>query len=62
MGRMERRQAGTNLAGLRDHNTALVLGLLRAADERGSSRVQLAAETGLTPQAISKITARLRSE
>ena len=62
MGRMERRQAGTNLAGLRDHNTALVLGLLRAADERGSSRVQLAAETGLTPQAISKITARLLAE
>lgn len=62
MGRMERQQAGTNLAGLRDHNTALVLGLLRAADERGSSRVQLAAETGLTPQAISKITARLLAE
>jgi predicted NBD/HSP70 family sugar kinase len=59
---MERRQAGTNLAGLRDHNTALVLGLLRAVDERGSSRVQLAAETGLTPQAISKITARLLAE
>ena len=62
MGRMERQQAGTNLAGLRDHNTALVLGLLRSADERGSSRVQLAAETGLTPQAISKITARLLAE
>lgn len=62
MGRMERRQAGTNLAGLRDQNTALVLGLLRAADERGSSRVQLAAETGLTPQAISKISARLLAE
>lgn len=62
MGRMERRQAGTNLAGLRDHNTALALGLLRAAGDGGSSRVQLAAETGLTPQAISKITARLLAE
>lgn len=61
MGRMQRRPAGTNLAGLRDHNTALVLGLLRSAGE-GSSRVQLAAETGLTPQAISKITARLLAE
>jgi predicted NBD/HSP70 family sugar kinase len=59
---MERRRAGTNLAGLRDHNTALVLGLLRSAAEEGSSRVQLAAETGLTPQAISKITARLLAE
>jgi len=77
MGRMDRRQAGTNLAGLRDHNTALVLRLLRASAARegsgsgngggngagaGSSRVQLAAETGLTPQAISKITARLLDE
>ena len=62
MGRMQRRQAGTNLAGLRDHNTALVLGLLRAADDGGSSRVHLAAQTGLTPQAISKITARLLVE
>ncbi|WP_370365869.1 ROK family protein [Catenulispora sp. GP43] len=79
---MERRQAGTNLTGLRDHNTALVLGLLRAAGDGadtdtdtdadtdadagavagGSSRVQLAAQTGLTPQAISKITARLLAE
>lgn len=76
MGRMERRQAGTNLTGLRDHNTALVLGLLRAAGSEagtgpgagaeggaeGGSRVQLAAQTGLTPQAISKITARLLAE
>lgn len=62
MGRMERRQSGTNLAGLRDHNTAVVVGLLRAAGDQGSSRVQLAAETGLTPQAISKITARLLAE
>ncbi|MFD0527028.1 hypothetical protein ACFQ1I_06760 [Kitasatospora arboriphila] len=52
---------GTNLAGLRDHNAALVLGLLRAAPE-GGSRVGLAARTGLTPQAIGKITARLLAE
>ena len=59
---MERRAAGTNLAGLRDHNTAVVVGLLRAAGDGGSSRVQLAAETALTPQAISKIVARLLDE
>ncbi|MFD9127550.1 ROK family protein [Kitasatospora sp. NPDC059571] len=49
---------GTNLAGLRDHNAALVLGLLRA-EPHGGSRVELAARTGLTPQAVGKITARL---
>jgi predicted NBD/HSP70 family sugar kinase len=53
--------AGANLAGLRDHNTALVMGLLRAA-QSGGSRVELAAATGLTPQAISKIVARLLAE
>ncbi|MFE2726814.1 ROK family protein [Kitasatospora sp. NPDC059327] len=52
------RPAGTNLTGLRDHNAALALGLLRAAPQ-GSSRVELATGTGLTPQAIGKITARL---
>ena len=61
MGRMERRPAGANLAGLRDHNTALVLGLLRACAE-GGSRVQLAAQTGLTPQAVSKIVGRLLAD
>ncbi|OKI29298.1 ROK family protein [Streptomyces sp. CB03911] len=55
------RPAGTNLAGLRDHNAALVLGLLRAAPQ-GGSRVELATRTGLTPQAIGKITARLLAE
>ena len=55
---MDGQQGGTNLAGLRDHNAALVLGLLRSAPE-GSSRVELAARTGLTPQAISKIVTRL---
>ncbi|GHC65033.1 hypothetical protein GCM10010507_48170 [Streptomyces cinnamoneus] len=51
---------GANLAALRDHNAAVVLGLLRDAGERGASRGELAAGTGLTPQAVSKITARLR--
>jgi predicted NBD/HSP70 family sugar kinase len=53
--------AGANLSGLRDHNAALLLGLLRAAPQ-GSSRVELAARTGLTPQAVGKITARLLAE
>nr|WP_030815704.1 ROK family transcriptional regulator [Streptomyces sp. NRRL S-337] len=53
---------GANLPALRGHNTALVLGLLRAAGEAGVSRLELAARTGLTPQAVSKITARLRTE
>ncbi|WP_407286667.1 ROK family protein [Streptomyces sp. BP-8] len=53
---------GANLPALRGHNTALVLGLLRAAGEEGVSRLELAAHTGLTPQAVSKITARLRVE
>ncbi|MFI9200110.1 ROK family transcriptional regulator [Streptomyces sp. NPDC053048] len=51
---------GANLAALRDHNAAVVLGLLRDAGEHGASRAELAARTGLTPQAVSKITARLR--
>ncbi|MGW9078123.1 ROK family transcriptional regulator [Streptomyces kronopolitis] len=53
---------GANLPALRGHNAALVLGLLRTADEDGVSRPELAAHTGLTPQAVSKITARLRAE
>ncbi|MFF8383209.1 ROK family protein [Streptomyces kanasensis] len=51
-----------NLSGLRSHNTARVLGLLRAAGAAGVSRLELAERTGLTPQAVSKITARLRDE
>nr|WP_237528127.1 MULTISPECIES: ROK family transcriptional regulator [unclassified Streptomyces] len=47
---------------LRGHNAALVLDLLRAAGETGISRLELAERTGLTPQAVSKITARLRAE
>ncbi|MEU9114178.1 ROK family transcriptional regulator [Streptomyces sp. NPDC048483] len=53
---------GVNLPALRGHNAALVLGLLRAAGEQGVSRLELAAATGLTPQAVSKITARLRAD
>ncbi|MEV0484822.1 ROK family transcriptional regulator [Streptomyces sp. NPDC050508] len=51
---------GANLLALRSHNTALVLDLLRTAGPDGISRLELAERTGLTPQAVSKITARLR--
>ncbi|MFF0157458.1 ROK family protein [Streptomyces sp. NPDC005263] len=51
-----------NLFALRSHNTALVLDLLRTAGVRGISRLELADRTGLTPQAVSKITARLRED
>ncbi|MGW1282247.1 ROK family transcriptional regulator [Streptomyces sp. NPDC002586] len=54
--------AGANLGVLRSHNAALVLGLLRDAGTDGISRLELAERTGLTPQAVSKITARLREE
>ncbi|MFI7382964.1 ROK family protein [Streptomyces sp. NPDC049813] len=54
--------AGVNLTALRGHNAALVLDLLRTAGEGGISRLELAERTGLTPQAVSKITARLRGE
>ncbi|MET7682848.1 ROK family transcriptional regulator [Streptomyces sp. NPDC005423] len=53
--------AGANLPALRSHNTALVLDLLRTAGAEGISRLELAERTGLTPQAVSKITARLRA-
>ncbi|MEU4876869.1 ROK family transcriptional regulator [Streptomyces sp. NPDC021608] len=59
---MNRTDAGVNLLGLRSHNTALVLDLLRTAGADGISRLELAERTGLTPQAVSKITARLRQE
>ncbi|MCH0563769.1 MULTISPECIES: ROK family transcriptional regulator [unclassified Streptomyces] len=58
---MNRTNGGVNLPALRSHNTALVLDLLRTAGERGISRLELAERTGLTPQAVSKITARLRA-
>ncbi len=54
--------AGVNLPVLRSHNTALVLDLLRTAGAEGISRLELAERTGLTPQAVSKITGRLRDE
>ncbi|WP_307795570.1 ROK family transcriptional regulator [Actinacidiphila acididurans] len=57
--------AGANLPALRSHNAALVLALLRDCALRGGagvSRQELAERTGLTPQAVSKITARLRAE
>ncbi|WP_406500405.1 ROK family transcriptional regulator [Streptomyces sp. NBC_00846] len=54
--------SGANLPTLRSHNAALVLELLRVAGERGISRLEIAERTGLTPQAVSKITARLRAE
>ncbi|MEU1282006.1 ROK family transcriptional regulator [Streptomyces sp. NPDC005805] len=47
---------------MRSHNAALVLDLLRTAGEDGISRIELAEGTGLTPQAVSKITGRLREE
>ncbi|WP_399897022.1 ROK family protein [Streptomyces sp. BBFR51] len=53
---------GANLLALRSHNTALVLDLLRTAGAEGISRLELAERTGLTPQAVSKITARLRGK
>ncbi|WP_421107304.1 ROK family transcriptional regulator [Streptomyces sp. NEAU-S77] len=53
---------GANLSALRSHNAALVLRLLRDAGQDGVSRLELAERTGLTPQAVSKITARLRAE
>ncbi|MGW7280272.1 ROK family transcriptional regulator [Streptomyces sp. NPDC054844] len=53
---------GANLLALRSHNTALVLDLLRTAGAEGISRLELAERTGLTPQAVSKITARLRED
>ncbi|MFJ7296842.1 ROK family transcriptional regulator [Streptomyces collinus] len=53
---------GVNLFALRSHNAALVLDLLRAAGDEGISRLELAERTGLTPQAVSKITARLRED
>ncbi len=53
---------GANLLVLRSHNTALVLDLLRTAGPDGISRLELAERTGLTPQAVSKITARIREE
>lgn len=57
--------SGVNLPVLRGHNDALVLDLLRGAGLAGLpglGRGDLADRTGLTPQAVSKIAARLRAE
>ncbi|WP_394817707.1 ROK family transcriptional regulator [Streptomyces doebereineriae] len=62
MADVNRTNGGANLLALRSHNTALVLDLLRGAGAVGISRLELAERTGLTPQAVSKITARLREE
>ncbi|MFB7175220.1 ROK family protein [Streptomyces sp. NPDC056254] len=51
-----------NLPALRGHNDALVLELLRGAGPAGLGRTELAARTGLTRQAVSKITARLGAD
>jgi predicted NBD/HSP70 family sugar kinase len=51
-----------NLSLVRDRNDATVLRAVRGAGADGVSRVQLAARTGLTAQAISKITGRLLDE
>ncbi|MFC9670225.1 MULTISPECIES: ROK family transcriptional regulator [unclassified Streptomyces] len=59
---MNRAYSGVNLAALRGHNAALVLDLLRTAGDEGISRLELAERTGLTPQGVSKITARLREQ
>ncbi|MFF0550594.1 ROK family protein [Streptomyces sp. NPDC004311] len=56
------RRNGVNLPALRGHNDALVLDLLRGAGPAGLGRTELAARTGLTPQAVSKITARLGAD
>ncbi|GGW78128.1 transcriptional regulator [Streptomyces lomondensis] len=62
VGGMRGTGGGANLLALRSHNTALVLDLLRTAGADGISRLELAERTGLTPQAVSKITARLRAD
>ncbi|MFD3780848.1 ROK family protein [Streptomyces sp. NPDC058612] len=55
-------RGGVNLPALRGHNEALLLDLLRGAGPTGLGRAELATRTGLTPQAVSKITARLGAE
>ncbi|MFB9905668.1 ROK family transcriptional regulator [Allokutzneria oryzae] len=52
--------SGVNLDAVRDHNTALVLALVRRSGEL--SRVEVAERVGLTGQAISKIISRLLAD
>ncbi|MGN9756336.1 ROK family transcriptional regulator [Streptomyces sp. SD31] len=61
-GAARRSRDSMQLGALRSHNAALVLDLLRTAGPEGISRLELAERTGLTPQAVSKITARLRED
>ncbi|MFG2751171.1 ROK family transcriptional regulator [Streptomyces xanthophaeus] len=56
------RRGGANLPTLRGYNEALLLDLLRGAGPAGLGRAELAARTGLTPQAVSKIVVRLAAE
>ncbi|WP_424213640.1 ROK family protein [Streptomyces sp. BI20] len=56
------RGTGANLPSVRHHNGALLLDLLRAAGPGGLGRAELAERSGLTPQAVSKICARLRAD
>jgi predicted NBD/HSP70 family sugar kinase len=51
---------GAGLGQLREHNDALVVGLARAMPR--FDRASIAAATGLTPQAVSKVLARLVGE
>ncbi|KAB1142682.1 ROK family transcriptional regulator [Streptomyces luteolifulvus] len=62
MGGVNRTNGAANLLAPRNHNAALVLDLLRRSGTEGISRLELAERTGLTPQAVSKITARLRED
>ncbi|MET7735178.1 ROK family transcriptional regulator [Streptomyces sp. NPDC005402] len=62
MAGVNRTNTGAALRAPRSRNTALVLDLLRGAGAGGISRLELAERTGLTPQAVSKITGRLREE
>ncbi|MFD3697158.1 ROK family protein [Streptomyces sp. NPDC058646] len=55
-------RGGANLPALRGYNEALLLDLLRGAGPGGLGRSELAARTGLTPQAVSKIMVRLGAE
>ncbi|MFG2618206.1 ROK family transcriptional regulator [Streptomyces sp. NPDC048507] len=55
-------RGGANLPALRGYNEALLLDLLRSAGAPGLGRAELADRTGLTPQAVSKIIARLAAE
>lgn len=55
-----RRQVGTNLPKVGSYNQNVVLDAIRASGE--TSRVELAEQTGLTPQAISVIVRRLLTD